>query len=102
MNVIINTIHLLWGKHINDPPFIQLKGDKVNKFDKYHIQDPPREKVHSIEKSDHDYYSGKIVNILGKDEEMKGITNEKSESKTPKRKSKKNHSKSNTTAMAKI
>jgi hypothetical protein len=58
---------------------------------KYYLPDPPRERIESIEKSPQDYYPI-----------AKEMNNEKNESETSKRKYKKNPSKTDPTAMAKV
>jgi len=101
----------------------------MSKFERYHIQDPLREKVESIEKSAEDYYhverhgdnqswitpildenSAILVHLkTAEEKEMckETITialgpDEKSKSKTTKREPKKNNSKSNAAAMEKM
>jgi hypothetical protein len=59
---------------------------------KYHLSDPPRERIQSIEKSPQDYYPKQI--------EIEKEKHAKNTSETVKRKSKKNPSKSNSPAMA--
>lgn len=79
---------------------------------RYHTEDPPRERYESIEKKPEDYYPHLATHlppmklempILEKQIAEKGMhPNEKSESESPKRKSKKVHLKPKRSAVAKI
>jgi hypothetical protein len=79
---------------------------------KYHLEDPPREKIHSIEKSPQDYYpqireiedcpKPMDIDDVWRDKESEKEKNEKNASKIIKKKPKKIPSKSNKSAMASI
>jgi hypothetical protein len=76
----------------------------MNKFERYHIEDPPRERHERIEKSPEDYYPDYVIcsdeSIKPLEKKVK-ILHEKDKSKSIKRKSKKVPSRSNKSAVAK-